>query len=546
MMINLKEKPFYLTDKEVEQITNTLNNMSLDEKIRQMFLVLGDAYTKEELIDLVKKGIGGILFRPVRTAKEISNEFDELDKLSKIPLLHAANLEEGGAGASSDGTYFSSQLGIAATSSLDDSSNFARVCAYEGIKTKINWTFSPVSDIDMNFRNPITNCRTYGSNPDNVIKYTTNYVKIVQSKNMAACVKHFPGDGVDYRDQHLHPTYNSLSVSKWRNTYGRIYKHLIKEGVLSFMVGHICAPNMEKIYSSSYKGTLDALPASLSSGLLQGVLRGELGFNGLIATDATIMGGYTMAMERRRAIPTSFKSGIDMIVFSTDINEDFKSVYYGLDEGTLTLDRIDEAVKRILALKMRVCGKGIIDEVDSDSLAYKCAKDSITLVKNNSSFLPLDNNKYKEIRLMLLGNNETHDGLLMDMMAKSLEERGYIINRYNPFDDDLHGTYNLKDDRMTIVMLNYPPASNQTTVRVTWCPKHALEIPRFVNEEAYIYISFGNPYHLQDIPRCQVMINAYNATIYTVEETIRKLCGEEEFVGVNPVDPFCNLEDTRL
>src|SRR5574344_1241700 len=123
---------------------------------------------------------------------------------------------------------------------------------------------------------------------------------------------------------------------------------------------------------------------------------------------------------------------------------------------------------------------------------------------------------------------------------------GYKVELYNPFNDDLHGVNKLSKDRLTLVVLNYPPASNQVTVRVSWCPKHALEIPRFVNEEDYIYVSFSNPYHLQDIPRNKIYINCYNFNKPTIDAFIDKLIGKEEFKGINPIDPYCGLFDTKF
>ena len=133
----------------------------------------------------------------------------------------------------------------------------------------------------MNFRNPITNTRTFGADVERVLRNSEIYVETVQKAGLMACCKHFPGDGVDYRDQHLHPTYNSLGADEWRGSYGRIYKSLIDGGLMSVMVGHICQPAlaMEKDPGLSFA---DVLPASLSRELLTGVLREEFGFNGLI------------------------------------------------------------------------------------------------------------------------------------------------------------------------------------------------------------------------------------------------------------------------
>lgn len=543
-MIDLKSNPFYLTDKQEEWVRESMTAMNLEEKIRQMFCILGDAYTEEDLERLTREGISGVLFRPIRPAAEIADHFKALDKIAKYPLLHAANLEEGGAGISSDGTYFANPLQIAASSDPSDNLHFAECCASEGAAAGVNWTFSPVSDLDLNCLNPITNCRTYGSNTEKVCSNTAVYVETVQKHGIAACAKHFPGDGVDYRDQHLHPTYNSLPASKWYETFGRVYSGMIEKGLLSVMVGHICQPALEEeIAGVRFK---DALPGSLSKPLLTGVLRGKLGFNGLITTDATIMGGYTMPMRRRDAIPATFNAGCDMIVFSTDIDEDISYVKDALENGVLSMDRIDEAVTRVLALKAKVCGNVHADPVPAKEWQKTCAENSITLVKDLDSLLPVTPAKFPTVRLMMLGSENCWDGSVPETVRAELEKRGFQVELYKPFEDDLHGTRDLPKDRLTLGILYYPHASNQTTVRIAWCPKHALEIPRFVHDEPIIFASLANPYHLQDIPRVRTFINCYTATRATITSLIEKICGESSFTGVNPVDPFCALPDTAL
>lgn len=543
-MINLKDNPFYLTEDQEAWVNETLERMTQEEKIHQLFCVLGDASSKEDLERLTRQGIGGILFRPVRTAKEIAEHFSALDKLAKVPLLHAANLEEGGAGASSDGTYFSNPLGVAASIDPEDNLHFARCCVSEGAMAGINWTFSPVSDLDMNYLNPITNCRTYGSNLETVQKKTAQYVEIMQQSGIAACAKHFPGDGVDYRDQHLHPTYNSLSAEKWHATYGQVYRGMIEKGLLSVMVGHICQPALEtEIAGISPE---DALPGSLSKTLLTGVLRGQLHFNGVITTDATIMGGYTMPMKRKDAIPATFNAGCDMIVFSTDIDEDISYVRSALENGVLSMARVNEALTRILALKAKVCHPVHADPVPALAWQKICADHSVTLVKDLDHLLPVTSEKYRKIRLMFLGEKQCWDGVIPDILQSELEKRGFEVEQYQPFQDDLHGTKDLPAERLTLAVLHYPHASNQTTVRVSWCAKHALEIPRFVHEEAIVFASLANPYHLQDVPRTRTFINCYTANRATVSALVEKLCGESAFQGVSPVDPFCGLMDTHL
>ena len=546
-MIRLSGKPFYLNEKQVEWVNDTLKHMTTEEKVGQLFCVMGQDYTPETLRGMVADGkIGGILFRP-ESAQSIRDRFALLDEVARVPLLKAANLEEGGTGGITDGTLFGWPMLTAATDDESIVEKFGKVCAVEGRSAGINWTFSPVCDIDMNFRNPITNVRTYGSDKNRVQRFTQKYVEAVQGCGMAACAKHFPGDGVDFRDQHLHPTYNSLSAADWYASYGAIYQNLIDSGLMSVMVGHICQPNVAMDINPELRFE-DCLPASLCRELLTGVLRDQFGFNGVITTDATIMGGFCMAMERRRAIPAAIAAGNDMLVFNTDFEEDYGYLLAGVKDGTVSTERLDEAVTRVLALKAKVCfAQPREDKVDGAAWHREAAEKAITLVKNNQpEVFPVTPDRYSNIRLIVLGKDEILDGKVSEIGANYLRKRGFDVELYKPYEDDLHGTAKLPKNRLTLYLANYEQASNQTTVRIEWCKKHALDGPRFLNEEPCVMVSLANPYLLQDAPRIKTYINAYTATRTVIETVIDKLMAGGPFAGVSPVDAFCGLPDTRL
>lgn len=538
---DLTVKPFFLTAEQQQRIEETVNAMTLQEKAGQLFCIMGQDYSEDERLKLVRDCcIGGILFRPAPT-ETILRWYEPLDAAAKFPLLKAANLEEGGSGAASDGTFFGWPMTVAASGEDTDMIRFAEVCAREGSRCGVNWTFSPVCDIDMNFRNPITNVRTCGSDPERVKRLCSLYVKKLQSLGLAACAKHFPGDGVDYRDQHLHPTYNSLSAEDWYASYGAVYRKLIDDGLMSVMVGHILQPAVEMELCPEH-GFADCLPASVNRVLLTGLLRGKLGFNGLVTTDATIMAGFTQCMERRKAIPTAIEAGCDMLVFSTDIYEDIRYVLEGLESGILSRTRLDEAVTRILALKACVCGKGRLT-APADALRWRdeCAMRSVTLVKSKPGVLPLTPEKYPRIRLFSLGRDEG----MTDAVEQALRAEGFSTERFDIEKEELHGTSGL-GGTLNLYLANLEHASNQTTVRIFWAKKHALDAPRHVCEEESVFVSFANPYLLQDVPRVGTYINAYSCHDSTIRAVVAKLLGKSEFRGVSPVDAFCGLPDARL
>ena len=547
-MIDLKSSPFFLSNEQAVWVESTRASLSLEEKAGQLFCVMGGDYAPELLKEMVATGkVGGILFRPVVTGEQIKADYAPLDAVAKVPLLKAANLEEGGSGGMSDGTLFGWPMLTAATDEPQMAAKFGKVCGVEGASIGINWTFSPVCDLDVNYLNPITNVRTFGSDTERVKAMTESYVKAVQSCGVAACAKHYPGDGVDYRDQHLHPTYNTLSAEDWYGSYGAVYENLIANGLMSVMVGHIAQPNVAKDVNPKLTFEETMMPATLSKTLLTDVLRGKYGFNGVITSDATIMGGYCMAMERRKAIPASIMAGCDMLVFNTDFNEDYGYVLEALEDGRLTEERLDEAVTRILALKAKFCHMTENEPVPAAVWHEEAADKAITLVKNKQpDKLPMTPDRYPNIRLVTLGKDDILDGSVREITKEILEANGFNVEIYEPFADDLHGSANLPQDRLTLYMANYEQASNQTVVRINWCPKHALDMPRFINEEVSVFVSLASPYNLQDVPMIRTYVNAYTATRTTIRLAIEKLMGKSEFKGVSPVDAFCGLPDTRL
>ncbi|MCD7957327.1 MAG: glycosyl hydrolase family 3 [Lachnospiraceae bacterium] len=563
--MNLQEKPFYLTDDQVGWVEETLASLTPEQKVGQLFCVMGQDFGADELKTLVEDyNVGGILYRPA-PAEDIRAWYEPLDAAARIPLLKAANLEEGGTGGLSDGTYFGWPMTVAATDDLSVMEKFTKVCALEGESVGINWTFSPVCDLDLNFRNPITNVRTCGSDLERVKSFCSQYVRTLQENGMAACAKHYPGDGVDFRDQHLHPTYNSLSAKEWYESYGAIYQQLIEDGLMSVMVGHIVQPNVAMDINPALRFE-DCLPGSLSKELLTGVLREKFGFNGVITTDATIMSGFTQALPRREAIPTAIMAGCDMLVFTTGFYEDYQYMLDALKSGFLTEERLNEALMRTLALKAKVAGKAPGCSGDAPVLPEakqwqaECADKCVTLVKNNQDVLPLDKERFPLIRLVTLGKDEITEGCLaapgdenypvessMTAIAEELlQAAGFQTERFDIDKEELHGTKDLPKNRLTLYLANCEHASNQTAVRLFWAKKHALDVPRHVEEEPYIFVSFSNPYHLQDVPRVKTYINAYSCHRPMIEAVIDKLLGKSEFKGTSPVDAFCGLPDARL
>ena len=535
--MDLKRKPFYLDDTAIEWVNNTLNGLTEDEKIGQLFFPIGFSTEKEYLNHLRSLGIGGLFFRP-GVAEEVQQTYEYMQRTSKVPLLTAANLEDGGNGSSIEGTAFGNQMAVAATNQTGDAYTLGKIASSEGKAVGVNFGFSPVVDLDLNFRNPITNVRTYGSDVERVIKNAKEYIQAFHDNGIMTSIKHFPGDGVDERDQHLLTSINSLSVDNWKKTFGKVYQELIDFGSKAVMVGHIAFP--------AYSG--DEMPATLSPQLLQDLLRNELGFNGLTITDATPMVGFCSAMKRSEAVPYTIQAGCDMLLFNRVLEEDIQYMKDGLSKGILTKERLDEAVTRILATKAslglhQTINHGPAKFEDFREEKLDLADRSITLVKDTQNMLPLSVEKHKRVLLQLLGSFDSNERVLEKVKAE-LEKRDFEITVYEPETNffDLGTVTSFSNDYDAVLYVaNIQNASNQTVTRVHWHTLFGLgnNLPWFTKEVPTMLLSFGNPYHLYDLPMVDTVINAYCNYDHFIEMAIKKVTGESSFKGVSPVNPFC-------
>lgn len=564
-MIDLKAKPFYLSDADVCWVENTLASMSLEEKVGQLFCITDIITDTEALQALVRKyRPGGFMYRS-GDAAQIQQAQRAMQEASPIPLLLACNLESGGNGVAETGTFFGRPLEVAATDETGQARRLGLVCAREGAAAGCNWAFAPIIDIDCNWRNPITNVRTFGSSPDRVLAMGEAYIDGVAESGeaMAVCIKHFPGDGVDERDQHLLSTVNSLSAEEWEATYGRIYRALIEKGAQTVMAGHILQPAMTRKMCPGIRDE-DILPGSTNRYLMTDLLRGELGFNGLITTDATPMVGFTGTMTRRQAIASAINGGADVILFCKNMDEDLTGVREDVEAGVISLERVEEAVTRQLALKAslglpRKQAEGtlvpgpealpVFGCQEHRDWAGECARKSVTLVKDNQHLLPLSPEKTPRVRLTVLGENQAgafgDNGGITDLLKTALEREGFQVALYD-YDTMEQGeifTAGVAEMRekfdLSIVAANVPTGSNNTTRRVDWITLMAANEPWYTREIPTMFISFCNPYHMIDVPFISTFVNCYSSSEFCVEAAVEKLMGRSEFVGKSPVDPWC-------
>lgn len=557
--MDLKKAPFHLKHGDIAWVEATLAKMSLEEKIGQLFCPIGYSTEPEYLNTLLSFHIGGLFFRD-GMGEEMRATFEYAQSHTDVPLLIPSNLEAGGDGAATDGTPYGKQMSVAAANDKKYAYRLGKISCSEAAALGINWAFAPVVDIDKNYHNPITNVRTYGSDVETVWKYAKEYMRAAQEQGVATAVKHFPGDGVDERDQHLLTSVNSLSMEEWDESFGEVYKQLIEAGTLTIMAGHIAMPAYQQHFNPMTKGKI--IPATLSKELLNNLLREKLGFQGLIVTDATPMVGFTSAMKRSLSVPYAIECGCDMILFNKDLEEDYEFMLEGYRNGVLSKKRLEEANRRILALKaaLHLHEKKIDKELVPEKKALeilKCrqhvewakelADRSITLVKDTQKLIPVSPKKYKRILLELLGESASGERVIQTT-KKALEMKGFDVSIYEPenFEKGVDNVRNFKEKYdMVIYIGNVENESNKTTNRINWYTfwGQGNNVPWFADEVPVLFISVANPYHLLDVPMVHTYINCYSNNEYVLQSVVDKITGESAFYGKNPIDPFCGREE---
>ena len=550
-MIDLKAKPFYLTDADIAWVEATKKSMTEEEKLEQLFFPLAEATDEDTLQALLQHNPGGVLFRPQKSeALACANAY--LQSNSKIPMLIAANLENGGNGAISDGTFFANPMQVAAAEDPKlQAYRLALVSCREAKAVGCNYTFAPVADIDMNYHNPITNVRTFGSDSQTVEACTCAYVEAARKCGMATAAKHFPGDGVDEVDQHILTSVNSLSCDAWDETYGRVYQSLIDADTLSIMAGHIAMPAYQRKLNPNHPNKL--VPATLSPELLGGLLRGKLGFNGMIITDSSRMLGFHSAMDRAEAVPFCIEAGCDMLLFNKDYDEDLAFMAKGLERGILSRHRLEEAVTRILAMKAAI---GLHKEKETFAAeqadyrehkqwAIECADEAATLVKDTQKLLPICPDKHRSVLLGVTENRNQWERLT-SRYARKLEAAGFLVTVWIP--DMMNKAETVEQWRkqydLVIWVGNIAPQSNKTTNRLNWTMPVdvGMNAPWFTEVIPTVFVSMQNSYHLLDVPMVKTYVNTYSDHDVMIDAVVDKLVGRSAFKGKAPVDPFCGKE----
>lgn len=588
-MVNLKGNPYFLSDEDIKWVEDTIKSMSPEEKVGQLFFQLTASKDEEYLKNLVEKyHVGGCRYNPAPGAV-IQEQNRMLQKYSKIPVFIACNTEAGGDGSCADGTKIGSGVKVAATDKVENAFALGKMSNEEAVAIGCNMAFAPVCDIAYNWENTEIITRAFGNNPKRVSEMSVGYLKGAHEAGVACAAKHFPGNGQDFRDAHLSNNVNYFDVDEWDNTYGMVYKSLIDNGLEAIMGGHIVLPKYAKAINPDLQDE-DMMPATLSYEIMTGLLRDRLGFNGMVVTDASHMIAMTNRMTRKEMLPQSINAGCDMFLFFNDPDEDFTTMLDAYTNGVISEERMTEALTRILGLKAHLglnkkakediipspeVAKATLGKQEYKEMYNKITDEALTLVKyKDKDVLPITPDKYKRIMIVHIKGAEGGMGMFAKMMgmgnAKNpaeilrdkLNERGFDAFIYeSPMDLMKKQVAAGQKPDLNIYFAGKSAISDFVSDKdlvITLCDvnngrpsfgfsKGGGEIPWYVFELPVVVVGCGQPTMLADIPQARTYINTYDGSEITINKLVDKLMsGPEAFTGVDPIDSFCGLFDTRL
>ena len=546
----LRDAPFDLDDQGVDWVERTLAAMGPHERAGQLFVHLSMGADPGELTRLQALAPAGITRH---FSGELAAEADFLDAAqagARVPLLISSDLE-GSRMSLAFGTEVPNPLALAAVDDLQASRTIAGIMAREAVAIGINWTFTPVIDINAAFRSPIVATRGFGADLARIEAQAMTQIAAFQAAGVAATVKHWPGEGHDDRDQHLLTTINPLDLDAWDASHGRLYRAAIAAGVKSVMAGHIAFPAYVRSLNAD-AGVEAFRPASVSRELLDGLLRERLGFNGVIVSDATPMAGFGAWGPRATMLPEVIENGCDLILFSDDPEADHALILAAIADGRISQTRLKTALRRVLGLKaslglhlgVQKTARDRIGSPQDRAAARAVTARAPTLVKDVAGLLPLSPDRHRRVLVVSGGvvfpftpeplPLDLPDLLRAEGFEVTLHEKGQHIR---PADWDL-----------VIYALAEETLLTRGRIFLDWLKLMGgigAAMQRVWHEVPTVLISFGYPYLLYDAPRVPCYINAYASMPTMQAAVVDCLMGRALFQGTSPVDPFCGLDDAR-
>ena len=546
-----KTRPAALPSSWVDQ---TLKKMTLREKLGQMLMVYyfgvftstESAEYKELLHQVEENHIGGMIVGASRGPLGIERSqvyataviTNELQRRSKVPLLLGADFESGTGMRLDEGTSFPSAMALAATGDPKVAYTVGKIIALEARASGVHWIFAPDADVNDNPDNPIINVRSFGEDPKTVAEYVTQFIRGVQENGAIATAKHFPGHGNVSVDSHLALAVVPGDREELNGTELVPFRAAIAAGVDSIMPGHLAVPALEPDANT---------PATLSRNILTKLLRDEMKFHGLIVTDAMDMGGVTTLYAPGEAAVRSVEAGADVLLMPPVPDAAMAGLEAAVHSGRISVARIDESVRRILAAKARLSlDKNRFVDVAHinenfappayDSLAQGIADRGVTLLRDSAKLLPLESTRPMRMLLVALSADpDPFPGETIEPEIRPRVDSLTVLRADTQFKPVTTLTLPKPD--------TYDLAIAALFVRVA-DRKGNVGFPEeqraFVNQllaqgKPVVIASFGSPYLIERFPNAPTFLAEFSTNDVSQRAAARAMFGQVAISGQIPV-----------
>ena len=544
-------------------------SLPLDEKIGQLFIVSANGvYMSDDSKEfqtlrreVVDDHVGGIiLFRSSVYGAAVL--VGRLQELARVPLLVSADLEAGLGMRFEDVTYGPWAMAFAAAGDPGLAERAAFATAREARAIGIAQIFAPVADVNVNPDNPVINVRSFGEDPADVSRYVAATVEGLEKGGVLATLKHFPGHGDTVTDSHRSLPIVGVDRSRLESVELVPFRAGIAAGAESVMVAHVAIPALDDTPAPALPNpprpadaigenveveTHGTMPASLSEPVVTGILRRELGFTGLVVTDAIRMGGITSHFTAGEAAVRAILAGADQILLSSDTDAAIAAVREAVRSGRIGERRLDESVARILACKKKlklterripfVDGLSrIVDTPSVQELDVEVARRSLTLVREGPDALPL--RRGAKLLSLVIADEATKNGpagpLGVELKARVRSVKTAILDPRSTPDDVRAAVEAAKDADAVLVSLFVRTHSGLGTISVPQAGRTA--VPELLAlGRPVVAVSFGSPYLLRDFPDLRTYLCAWGGQDVAQVAAVQALFGESAIGGKLPI-----------
>lgn len=527
-------------------VETTLAGLTLREKIGQLIQVRarGEFLNRKSpefrsLKDEIDRNhVGGIVLF-AGNIYESAVLLNELQAHSNLPLLVSADFERGAAFRIADTTSFPWTMAVGATGSEEFAYQQGLITAREARAMGVHWLFAPVMDVNNNPDNPVINIRSYGEDPELVSRLGSAFIRGAGQGGAMTTAKHFPGHGNTSTDSHIGLAVVPSDMDKLNSVELIPFKRAVAAGVDSIMTAHVAVP---KVTGES------EVPATLSPEILSGLLRHELGFNGLIVTDAMEMGGITNRYWCGFAAVEAIKAGADVILLPMDTNVAINEIERAVEMGDISPERIDASVKKILNAKSKLelhkrrmvsidRLSETIESPESLALAQKIADESITAIKDKDGLLPVNPAENPKVYSLVLDSGlAASPGLVFRSEMRTLFPSmisEWVNSRIT--DEQIDRIPRQASAADLIVCSTIARLSSGRDISAI--PEDQRKIIRNLMKtgKPVIWIAFGNPYVLEHFPKIETYICTFSDSDVSQRAAAKAVSGAIPIKGKMPI-----------